>query len=285
MSDSVASSCSGCPEAATCSETPETCSLPPKKEKGSVRRLVAVGSGKGGVGKSSVTALLAVALAKEGKKVGILDADVTGPSIPKLLGIRALPEGSPLGMVPPRSPELGICVMSVNLLLEDPAKPVVWRGPLVGNLVRQFWEDVFWGELDVLLVDLPPGTSDSPLTVMQSLPLDGMLVVTSPQELSLMVVEKAMHMTKMLHVPLLGLVENLSFAECPKCKERIELFGPSHLDAFAEKWNVPVLGRLPWDPFISRLGDKGRLEEYVDLAQGDSLDALATTFREILQLA
>ena len=254
--------CAGCPEKGTCNSTPETCGLPAKSSKGRIRRIVAVGSGKGGVGKSSVSALLSIGLARKGLKVGVLDADITGPSIPKLLGVRALPEGSPLGIVPPKSPILGIAVMSINLLLDDVTKPVVWRGPLIANTVKQFYEEVFWGELDTLVVDLPPGTSDAPLTVMQSLPLDGMVIVTSPQELANMVVEKAMNMSRMMNVPILGLVENMAYAVCPHCGERWDLFGPSHLDAMAKKWNVEKLASLPMDAFISRLGDKGRLEEY-----------------------
>ena len=256
------SACGSCSRKETCDSTPETCGLPEKSSKGRIRRIVAVGSGKGGVGKSSVSALLAIGLARKGQKVGVLDADITGPSIPKLLGVRSLPEGSPLGIVPPQSPILGISVMSINLLLDDVTKPVVWRGPIVGNTVKQFYEEVFWGGLDTLVVDLPPGTSDAPLTVMQSLPLDGMVIVTSPQELANMVVEKAMNMAKMMDVPILGLVENMAYATCPHCGERWDLFGPSHLDSLAKKWNVDKLATLPMDAFISRLGDKGRLEEY-----------------------
>ena len=263
--------CAGCPEKGTCNSTPETCGLPPKSDKGRIRRIVAVGSGKGGVGKSSVSALLAIGLARKGLKVGVLDADITGPSIPKLLGVRSLPEGSPLGIVPPQSPVLGISVMSINLLLDDVTKPVVWRGPIIGNTVKQFYEEVFWGELDTLIVDLPPGTSDAPLTVMQSLPLDGMVIVTSPQELANMVVEKAMNMAKMMNIPILGLVENLAYAACPHCGERWDLFGPSHLDTLAKKWSVEKLASLPMDAFISRLGDKGRLEEYDNPALLDPL--------------
>ena len=252
--------CGSCSQKGTCNSTPETCGLPPKSDKGRIRRIVAVGSGKGGVGKSSVSALLAIGLARKGLKVGVLDADITGPSIPKLLGVRSLPEGSPLGIIPPQSPVLGISVMSINLLLDDVTKPVVWRGPIIGNTVKQFYEEVFWGELDTLVVDLPPGTSDAPLTVMQSLPLDG--IVTSPQELANMVVEKAMNMAKMMDIPILGLVENMAYATCPHCGERWDLFGPSHLDKLASKWSVAKLASLPMDAFISRLGDKGRLEEY-----------------------
>jgi Mrp family chromosome partitioning ATPase len=267
--------CWSCSQKGTCNSAPETCGLPPKSDKGRIRRIVAVGSGKGGVGKSSVSALLAIGLARKGQKVGVLDADITGPSIPKLLGVRALPEGSPLGVVPPKSPVLGISVMSINLLLDDVTKPVVWRGPIIGNTVKQFYEEVFWGDLDTLIVDLPPGTSDAPLTVMQSLPLDGVVIVTSPQELANMVVEKAMNMAKMMDIPILGLVENMAYAVCPHCGERWDLFGPSRVDSLAAKWEVSTLASLPMDAFISRLGDKGRLEEYDN---PDLLDPMIEAF-------
>ena len=211
---------------------------------------------------SAFSALLAIGLARKVLKVGVLDADITGPSIPKLLCVRSLPEGSPLGIVPRESPILGISGMSINLLVDDVTKPVVWRGPITGNTVKQFYEEVFWGELDTLVVDLPHGTSAAPLTVMQSPPLAGMVIVTSPQELANMVVEKAMNMARMMDIPILGLVENMAYATCPHCGERWDLFGPSHLDGLAKKWNVEKLASLPMDAFISRLGDKGRLEEY-----------------------
>jgi Mrp family chromosome partitioning ATPase len=220
-----------------------TCAGLPVKTKRNIKHVIAVGSGKGGVGKSTVSALLAVGMAKKGVKVSVLDADITGPSIPKM------------GW-------LGIRVMSINLMLDDPTKPVVWRGPLIGNVLKQFWEEVNWGDTEFLVIDLPPGTADAPLTVMQTIDLDGLLVVTAPQGLSALVVEKMMHMAGMLEVPLLGLVENMRYAICPECGAKWEIFGPSHLKETADKWNIPVLAEIPVDKEISILGDAGRLEHY-----------------------
>jgi len=218
---------------------------------------------------------MAVALARKGLKVGILDADITGPSIPKLMGISSMPMGSPLGIIPPKSPTLGISVMSINLLLEDATKPVIWRGPIIANTIKQFYEEVLWGDLDALLIDLPPGTSDAPLTVMQSIPLDGMVVVTSPQELANMVVEKAMHMATMMNTEILGLVENMAYAICPHCGQRWDVFGPSSLDQLASKWSVERVATLPMDTSISKLGDMGRIEEYHNL---ELLDPIIQAF-------
>jgi Mrp family chromosome partitioning ATPase len=243
-------------------ETPDNAQFA-KAKKESIDHVFAIGSGKGGVGKSSVTALLAVALQRQGFEVGILDADLTGPSIPKLLGVDGMPKVASSGLIPLTSPRLGIRVMSINLLLDDPYKPVIWRGPLITNIIKQFWEDVMWGELDYLLVDLPPGTSDAPLTVMQMLPLDGFLAVTSPQALSAMVVLKAVNMANMLSVPVLGALENMSYAVCPNCHQIWEPFGLSHAEEL-KGHGVPVLARLPIDSSIAKLGDEGRLEEYED---------------------
>lgn len=259
----MSENCASCENTATCGM--------PVKSKGKVKHIIAVGSGKGGVGKSSITVLLAAGIARKGHSVGILDADITGPSIPKLMGIKGRAMGNDKGVIPFCSKVLGIKVMSINLLLDDPTKPVVWRGPLIGSVIKQFWEDVDWGALDYLLVDLPPGTADAPLTVMQVLDLDGFIMVTSPQELSVLVVEKAANMTKMLDVPLLGVVENMSFAICPNCGERFDLFGPSHVCEITEKFNVPVLAEMPIDPLMAKLGDSGRLEEYEDPEILDSL--------------
>lgn len=262
--------CKGCSQEGQCSQDPSSCGMA-KKGKGRIGHIVAVGSGKGGVGKSSLTSLLAIGLAKQGKKVGVLDADVTGPSIPKLLGVRSTPMGTPDGIIPSQSPQLNIRVMSVNLILDDPAKPVVWRGPLIGNVLKQFWEDVNWGELDVLLVDLPPGTADAPLTVMQVMPLDGLVMVTSPQGLAGLIVEKACNMANMMNVDLLGLVQNMSYAVCPDCGQKIEIFGPSHAAEVSERFNVPLLAELPIDTRVAILGDAGRLEEYDEAAILDPL--------------
>jgi ATP-binding protein involved in chromosome partitioning len=240
----------------------------PQQERGAaedlneIHRVIAVMSGKGGVGKSLVSGLLAVALRKEGHQVGILDADITGPSIPKMF----FPDGarlgmSPMGPIPPQS-ESGIKVMSINLMLEQEDMAVIWRGPLVGGAIKQFWGDIFWGKLDYLIVDLPPGTSDASLTVMQSLPLSGIVLVSSPQDLAGMVVRKAANMARQMQAPILGLIENMSYFVCPDTDKRYEIFGPSHAEQTAQQIGVPLLGRLPIDPEIAKLCDAGRVEEY-----------------------
>ncbi len=226
-----------------------------------IKHVIAVVSGKGGVGKSSVSALLAITLRRRGYSVGILDADITGPSIPKmLLQDNQHPHTSQMGIVPVETPG-GIKVMSINLLLADPNQAVIWRGPLIAGAIKQFWGDVYWGELDYLIIDLPPGTSDASLTVMQSLPLNGIILVTTPQSLAAMVVRKAASMADQLSIPLLGIVENMSYAECI-CGERLEVFGPSHAAELAQEMHIPLLARLKIDPAIAALGDNGALETY-----------------------
>jgi Mrp family chromosome partitioning ATPase len=226
-----------------------------------VKQVLAVMSGKGGVGKSSVTAMLAVALRRQGKQVGVLDADITGPSIPKMFGLHDPPPMGPVGILPAET-STGIRVMSVNLLLPSEDEAVIWRGPLIGGAIKQFWGDVVWGDLDVLVVDLPPGTSDASLTVMQSIPLNGVLLVTSPQDLAGMVVRKAARMASHLNIPVVGLLENMSGAVCPKCGERIEVFGPSQALPTANQLGVPLLGQLLLDPELARRCDAGEVEAY-----------------------
>jgi len=226
-----------------------------------VERVIAVMSGKGGVGKSSVAAMLAVALRQQGKQVGVLDADITGPSIPKMFGLHQAPPMGPVGILPAET-EAGIRVMSINLLLPSEDEAVIWRGPMVGGAIKQFWGDVVWGNLDVLVVDLPPGTSDASLTVMQSIPLNGVVLVTSPQDLAGMVVRKAARMAAQMSVPVVGLVENMSYAVCPKCDERIEVFGPSQAMNTANRLGIPLLGQLPLDPDMARRADIGEIEAY-----------------------
>ena len=235
-----------------------------------IGRVVAIASGKGGVGKSSVTALLAVSLAKEKYRVGILDADVTGPSIPKFFGLREAPRANMLGIMPPET-ALVIKVISVNLLLPNEDEPVIWRGSIISQVIQQFWNEVVWGNLDYLLVDLPPGTSDAPLTVMQSLPLDGMVLVTTPQELAAMVVRKAWKMANEMKIPILGMVENMSGFLCPTCGTHHELFGKSHTNEIAD---APLLARLSIAPELAALGDAGNIENY----QSSEVAALAMAF-------
>ncbi len=227
----------------------------------SVSHVIGIMSGKGGVGKSSVTASLAVELQRRGHKVAILDADITGPSIPKAFGIHGLAGANEYGTEPKKT-KTGISIMSLNLLVENETDPVIWRGPVIADLVRQFWSNVTWGEVDYMLVDLPPGTGDVPLTVFQSLPLDGVILVTSPQELVSMIVTKAMKMVQMMNIPALGIVENYSGYQCPHCGKVHSIFGESHLEEVAKEWNLPVLDRLPIDPAMANACDTGTIEDF-----------------------
>jgi Mrp family chromosome partitioning ATPase len=229
--------------------------------KRSVHNVVAVMSGKGGVGKSSIAGLLACAIRRHGLQVGVLDADITGPSIPRLFGIRHMPTEGTEGILPPTT-KTGIKLISINLLLPDEDQPVVWRGPLIGRVIQQFWSDIAWGDLDYLIVDLPPGTSDAALTVMQSLPVHGIVLVTSPQDLAGMIVRKAAKMAMQLGLRIIGLVENMSYFVCPDTGKHHEIFGPSHAEEIARTLGIRLLGSLPLDPEIARLCDQGRIEEY-----------------------
>lgn len=227
-----------------------------------VKKVVAVVSGKGGVGKSLVTGLLASLSQKSGFKTAVLDADITGPSIPRMFGIRGGIEGDDVGIYPRRT-KSGIKVISANLLLEQETDPVLWRGPIIAGMVKQFWTDVIWDEVDFMFVDMPPGTGDVPLTVFQSLKIDGIIVVTSPQELVTMIVEKAVKMANMMKIPILGVVENMSYVKCPECGGKIDLYGSSKIDQVATDFHLKVLGRLPIDPAIAKACDEGRVEEVV----------------------
>lgn len=229
-------------------------------ELSSVKKVIGVVSGKGGVGKSFVTASLATAMKKAGYEVGILDADITGPSIPKMFGVHGPAYGTEGGM-PALAADDGTKIMSINLLVEDEEAPVVWRGPVIAGVVKQFWTDVIWGDLDYLFVDMPPGTGDVPLTVFQSLPVDGIIVVTSPQELVQMIVKKAYHMAEMMHIPVLGIVENFSYIKCPDCDKEISIFGESHVEEVAAELGTPVLGRLPIEPDMAKAADEGTFYE------------------------
>jgi Mrp family chromosome partitioning ATPase len=242
------------------------------KQLNEVKHVVAIMSGKGGVGKSLVTGLIGVSLARRGYEVGILDADITGPSIPRMFGISGRPAGSDSGIMPVLS-HLGIGIMSINLLLDNEDDAVIWRGPLIGKTITQFWEDVLWGKLDYLLVDLPPGTADAPLTVMQSLPLSGVVVVFSPQELAAMVVRKAVQMAQKMSVPIIGVVENMSYFLLPDSGKKIELFGKSKGQEMAKSADAPLLGQLPIDPELARLCDEGNIERYESAALSGLADA------------
>src|SRR6059036_1211704 len=227
-----------------------------------LRNIIAIASGKGGVGKSFVTSMLAVQLRRLGYEVGILDADLTGPSIAKVFGLKERPSKGPTGRITPVLTMTGIKVMSINLVLDDPEMPVIWRGPIVNSVIRQLYWDVDWGSLHYLLVDLPPGTSDAPLTVLQSLPLDGVIVVSSPQELASMIVTKAVNMAKKMNAEILGLIENMSYLQCPHCNEKINVYGDPHGDQLAKELGIHFLGSIPIDPAISSKSDKGQIEEY-----------------------
>ena len=250
--------CSSCSH--KCSTKSKQDFLEPINAKSSIKHVIGVVSGKGGVGKSMVTSTLATLMQRAGYKVGILDADITGPSIPKAFGISAGVEGNDDGMFPPVT-STGIKIMSVNLLLPDATHPVVWRGPVIAGTVKQFWSGTVWGDLDYLFVDCPPGTGDVPLTVFQSIPLDGIVIVSSPQELVSMIVEKAANMAKMMQVDVVGLVENMSFVKCPDCGKEIKIFGESHIEEIATKYGYPLLAKMPIDPTLASLVDVGRIED------------------------
>ena len=245
-------SCEGCPSAAK-AQQPQSM-LAPANPKSHVHKVIGVVSGKGGVGKSMVTASLANQMAAQGYKVGILDADITGPSIPKMYGVHG-PAEMDGDFIKPVMTANGIEVMSINLLLPDEESPVIWRGPILANMVKQFWSDVVWGELDFLFVDMPPGTGDVPLTVFQSIPVDGIVMVTSPQQLVSLIVKKALNMAESMHIPVLGLVENYSYVVCPDCGKEFKIFGDSGLDALAEELDLPILGRMPIEPKLAELAD------------------------------
>ena len=244
-----AESCAGCAHAGNC-ESQKTDMREPANPYSSVKRVIGIISGKGGVGKSLVTASLARMMKEKGYNVGILDADITGPSIPKMYGIHEMATGSEQGIFPCIAKD-DTRIMSVNLLLEDEDAPVIWRGPIIAGVVKQFWTDVIWDDLDYLFVDMPPGTGDVPLTVFQSLPVDGVVIVTSPQDLVQMIVKKAYNMAKQMNIPVLGIVENYSYVKCPDCGKELKVFGESHIEEIAEELGVLVLGKMPIDPAIA----------------------------------
>ena len=261
--------CASCPSADGCQNKPVDLKVP-ANEYTHVKKVIGVVSGKGGVGKSMVTASLARLMKEQGYEVGILDADITGPSIPKMYGLHETAMGSDVGMFPCVAQD-GTRIMSVNLLLEEEDAPVIWRGPIIAGVVKQFWNEVLWGDLDFLFVDMPPGTGDVPLTVFQSLPLDGVVIVTSPQDLVQMIVKKAYNMATMMNIPVLGIVENYSYLKCPDCGKEIKVFGESHIEEIAAELGVPVLGKMPID---AELAEMVELERFYDVENEYLKDAV-----------
>ncbi len=264
--------CSSC-GSTSCGDRKAESLLETLNPKSTVKKVIAVVSGKGGVGKSTVTAMLAVAMARQGKRVAVLDADITGPSAPTAFGVTECQGANEDGLYPALT-RSGIQVMSINLLLDNPADPVVWRGPVIAGAVKQFWTDVIWEDVDYMFVDMPPGTGDVPLTVFQSLPVNGIVIVTSPQDLVSMIVSKAVKMANMMHIPVLGLVENYAYLRCPDCGREIQVFGKSHLEQIASQFQLPVLARLPIDPAVAEAYDSGLMETVNTDALKDAVSAI-----------
>ncbi|MFZ7134180.1 MAG: P-loop NTPase [Eubacteriales bacterium] len=261
MSENCTDNCKTCSD--DCDErkeNPQDFSEKPH-ELSNIKKVIGVVSGKGGVGKSIVTSMLAVAMARMGYHTAILDADITGPSIPKAFGIHHKAVGNEIGLFPVKS-KTGIDIMSINLLLEHTTDPVVWRGPIIAGTVKQFWTDVIWEDVDFMFIDMPPGTGDVPLTVFQSIEVDSIIIVTSPQELVSMIVSKAVNMAKMMHIPILGIVENMAYFQCPDCHKEIQIFGDSHIDEIAKQFHLEVLAKIPIDPEMSKACDNGLIEQY-----------------------
>lgn len=273
--ESCDSNCSSCAHAGNCSSQPQDM-IEKTNDFNDIKKVIAIVSGKGGVGKSMVTSLMAVTMKRLGYKTSVLDADITGPSIPKAFGITEKASANELGIFPVRS-KTDIGTMSVNNLLENDTDPVIWRGPVIAGAVKQFWTDVLWGEVDYLFVDMPPGTGDVPLTVFQSLPVDGIIVVTSPQELVSMIVAKAVKMAEMMDIPVLGIVENMSYFKCPDCGNEIKVFGESNIDKIAKEHDLEVLARIPIDPELASLCDRGMIEDY----EGDWLEKASKKLEEM----
>ncbi|MFA6308880.1 MAG: Mrp/NBP35 family ATP-binding protein [Clostridia bacterium] len=243
----------------------------------SIKKVIGVVSGKGGVGKSLVASMLAVLMKRNGYNTAILDADITGPSIPKIFGLTQKASGNEIGIFPNKS-KTGINIMSINFLLEKDTDPVLWRGPIIGGTVKQFWTDVLWGDIDFMFIDMPPGTGDVALTVFQSIPVDGIIIVTSPQDLVSMVVAKAVNMAKMMNIPIIGMIENMGYVKCPDCDKQIKIFGESNIEEVAKSHNIKVLGKLPIDPKIAAACDKGMIE----LFEGDWLNNTVVILEDLL---
>ena len=267
MSENCSHNCGSC--SANCSSRKPADFLVPPNQHSNIKKVIGVVSGKGGVGKSMVTSTLAVLTNRKGKKTAILDADITGPSIPKAFGVKDKAYGNQFGMLPCES-KTGIEMMSINLLQDNDTDPVVWRGSIIANTVKQFWQDVVWGDVDYMFIDMPPGTGDVPLTVFQSIALDGIIIVTTPQDLVSMIVDKAVKMAQKMNVPILGIVENMSYFKCSDCGKIHKIFGDSNIDAIAEKHSIPVVCKLPINPDIAAKCDRGAAEEY----EGEWLDPM-----------
>ena len=267
MSENCSHNCGSC--SANCSSRKPADFLVPPNQYSNIKKVIGVVSGKGGVGKSMVTSTLAVLTNRKGKKTAILDADITGPSIPKAFGVKDKAYGNQFGMLPCES-RTGIEMMSINLLLDNDTDPVVWRGSIIANTVKQFWQDVVWGDVDYMFIDMPPGTGDVPLTVFQSIALDGIIIVTTPQDLVSMIVDKAVKMAQKMNVPILGIVENMSYFKCSDCGKIHKIFGDSNIEAIAEKHNIPVVCKLPINPDVAAKCDRGDAEEY----EGEWLDPM-----------
>ena len=269
MSENCTHDCSSCGESCASRTAPQSFAAP-MNANSNVKKVIAVVSGKGGVGKSLVTGLMTVLSQRKGYKTAVMDADITGPSVPKMFGTKQLPDATETEIIAVET-ATGIKMMSINLLLESENDPVLWRGPVIGGTVKQFWSDVRWGDIDFMFIDMPPGTGDVPLTVFQSLPLDGIIIVTSPQELVSMIVQKAVNMANVMDVPVLGIVENMSYMECPDCGKKLYPFGESHVDEIAEQQGIALVGKLPIDPMLAQACDGGAVEMFV----GDHLKDFA----------
>ena len=277
MSENCTHNCSTCGESCSSRTAEQTSFLEPLNPASSVKKVIGVVSGKGGVGKSLVTAMMAVKMNSKGKHTAILDADITGPSIPKAFGLNNnMVMMTKDNLMIPATSALGIDIMSANLLLDNDTDPVIWRGPVIAGAVKQFWNETLWEDVDYMFVDMPPGTGDVPLTVFQSLPVNGIIIVTSPQELVSMIVAKAVKMAQKMNIPIIGLVENMSYLECPDCSKKISVFGESHIDEIAKKYNIPVLAKLPIDPKVAEHVDNGTIEylerDWFDLAAEKAME-------------
>ncbi len=279
MSENCNQNCGSCGDECAERKEPETDFSAKLNELSSIKRVIGIVSGKGGVGKSLVTSMLAVLMNRKGYKTAILDADITGPSIPRAFGVEHNVTGSDIGWFPAKS-KLGISIMSLNLLVENETDPVVWRGPILGNTVKQFWTDVIWNNIDIMFLDMPPGTGDVPLTVFQSIPVDGIIVVTSPQELVSMIVEKAVNMARMMNIPILGIVENMSYVKCPDCDKEIKVFGESRVEEIAEKFKIENIAKIPMESKIAAACDKGMIE----LFDGNWLDGMADMIEKRIEV-